>query len=266
MENTALVGRGMNARTLKIIAAVTMVCSHIGVTLNTFYGGGFAIMDYIGRFAAPIFFMLAADGAVKTRDFNKYLLRIVLFAVISEMPFDFLFSYYFTGKFSLVYWGQQNVMWTLAIGVLAIKCCEKSRKTTDITLKILFAACVAGLIILAKIAKTDYDMGGVAFMVACYIFRNNRKLRALAAWFVWVFFVCGLYFFFDPRYEFAAVAAWITRTGVYKICEGTAPLFALLLYNGAQGKRFPKYAFYTFYPAHILIIAAVFYPIVRAFA
>ena len=49
-----------------------------------------------------------------THDFRKYALRMMGFALLSEFPFDWAF-------FSGVWWGHQNVYFTLLLGLLAMK-------------------------------------------------------------------------------------------------------------------------------------------------
>lgn len=132
--------KGIPGSTVKIIAVVTMLIDHVAAALFTrilitrglFAAAGndqlllawmrengvlFVITQFmrlIGRLGFPIFCFLLVEGFGKTRNLKKYIFRLGLFALISEVPFDLAFS----GKL----WapGYQNVFFTLLIGILAL--------------------------------------------------------------------------------------------------------------------------------------------------
>ena len=120
---------------LKTIACITMLVDHIGAScieaglllpeLETGEVSGGAwnqislyqldrVLRFTGRLAFPIFCFLLVEGFVHTHDVKKYVRRLFLFALISEVPFDLAF---FRTPFAL---DHQNVYWTLALGVLAM--------------------------------------------------------------------------------------------------------------------------------------------------
>ena len=113
---------------MKWLAIVSMLIDHVGaVLLEHILLAGFAssdafstvytiykVMRGIGRFAFPVFCFLLVEGFVHTSNRTKYLRNLVVFAIISEIPFDWaIFG-------TPVYWGYQNVFWTLAAGFIAI--------------------------------------------------------------------------------------------------------------------------------------------------
>ena len=132
--------RGINSAVLKNIAVVTMLIDHIGAVImtrllirNGLYeamvnqeaytawmgqnGGMYGIymaMRIIGRLAFPIYCFLLVEGFQKTHNVKKYLGRMFLFALISEVPFDLAFS----GK--AWYPAYQNVFFTLLLGLLVL--------------------------------------------------------------------------------------------------------------------------------------------------
>ena len=94
----------MSGQSLKFIAIATMVIDHIGLALFP----DELIWRYIGRISFPIFAFLIVEGFVHTSDFKKYIGRILLFAIISEIPFNLLVS----GK--VLDFTHQNVFFTFA--------------------------------------------------------------------------------------------------------------------------------------------------------
>ena len=118
-------GPGLSGTALKRIACLSMLVDHIGASLlenGLFKQGAFwpgdvqldGVLRLAGRLAFPIYCFLLVEGFLHTHDFKKYALRMLGFALISEWPFDWAF-------FSGVYWGHQNVYFTLLLGLLAMK-------------------------------------------------------------------------------------------------------------------------------------------------
>ena len=78
---------GLNGFVLKCIAMVCMLIDHTGAVLFPQY----RILRIIGRIAFPIYCFLLVEGAMHTRDIRKYELRLLGFALVSEIPFDLAF-------------------------------------------------------------------------------------------------------------------------------------------------------------------------------
>ena len=79
--------RGLNANILKYIAAAAMLIDHVGwafVQTNSVMGQA---MHLIGRFTAPIMCYFIAEGYYHTKNIEKYLLRLGIFAAILHYPF-----------------------------------------------------------------------------------------------------------------------------------------------------------------------------------
>ena len=100
----------INSFILKMIAIITMVIDHVGAVLFPMN----MIFRYIGRISFPLFVFLLVEGSIHTSKIRQYELRMFLFALISEIPFDLAFS----NKIVDIY--SQNVFWTLTIGLVML--------------------------------------------------------------------------------------------------------------------------------------------------
>lgn len=133
--------KGISGSTLKLIAIITMLIDHTAATivnrmlqansgmLNTSDAQAIqdflndnvmlislnAIMRSIGRIAFPIFCFLLIEGFQHTRNRRNYGIRLAIFALISEIPFDLAF------EGTIFEYGHQNVFFTLLIGLLVME-------------------------------------------------------------------------------------------------------------------------------------------------
>ncbi|MBR6665353.1 MAG: conjugal transfer protein TraX [Lachnospiraceae bacterium] len=227
--------KGLTGSTLKWIAMITMFIDHVAATILVrhmlMYGATievytvYDVMRNIGRVAFPIYCFLLVEGFLYTKNVYRYMGRMAVFLVLTEIPFDLAFA----AKLSS--WGYQSVMWTLLIGLITMWGCsliEKKWPENYLIQWIGFALCLAAGMFLAYLLKTDYSYKGVIAIMAMYFFRKERKLQLLAGA---VTFLCWK----DP--ELCALLAF--------------PL--LYFYNGQRGMKM-KYFFYAFYPAHLLIL------------
>ncbi len=205
---------GLSTFQLKWIAIITMLIDHIGAVLFP-YELGYRI---IGRIAFPIFCFLIVEGFSHTRDVRRYMVRLGIFALISELPYDLAFH----GE--MVYAEGQNVFFTLLLGVLMM---YMMSLCSAIPLKAMAAVSIA---VLAEVLNTDYSARGILLILIYYIFREKRVI-SLPAGALWNFSY-----------------GW----GMVQCCGVLATPF-LAFYNGKRGPKI-KYFFYVFYPAHLLVL------------
>lgn len=166
--------RGISGSTLKILALVCMLIDHTGASV---LGRGYFsvaeaqgvwlavywVMRGIGRIAFPIFCFLVAEGVCHTRSRRNYAIRLLIFALVSEIPFDLgLYGQAF-------YWGHQNVFWTLGLGVLALWLMEKTDRR--LVQYLILIVCMAA----AQLMQTDYSAFGVFYIWLLYFLRERKE-------------------------------------------------------------------------------------------
>ena len=238
----------MNTFVLKLIACATMFIDHfteifipqMGRLSHHAYGGISSVYlagRLIGRIAFPIYCFLLVEGFFRTRDRRKYMARMAVFALISEFPFDLAFQV--TGKQIRIreLFSYQNVMITLLLGLVLMYLYEWIKMKyllQPLIFNTLGVMAIVGIGYAAQCLKTDYGMGGILLIMVFYLFRGKK---------IWIFVGSALVFvFFVNILELAGLFAFI-------------PVF---LYNGERGPRI-KYAFYAFYPLHLLVLGGIGY-------
>ena len=252
----------LSGSTLKIMALIFMLTDHtaaivfppILVRYDVTYFGNLS-MEYIqglcasgfvgwlyvlyqimrrvlGRLAFPIYCFLLVEGFGKTGNRKKYAGRMLLFALISEIPFNLAFR----GKiFDTSY---QNVFFTLLLGFLMIwimdavrerflAVYEKKASGAAGAYRIIIptdAAVFAAFALAAELIKCDYGVHGIIAVALLYLTRRDKFKQLFAG--------CVAFF-----WEFTAMFSFIF----------------IGFYNGKRGIKL-KYVFYIFYPAHLLVL------------
>lgn len=219
--------RCLNGTMLKIIAMISMVIDHVG---DMFFPE-LLWMRMIGRLAMPVFAFCITEGYIHTRNRKKYLLRMGIFALISEVPFDLAFE----GKIGL---SHQNIMVSFFISIVALMLFDLVRGSKkDISGKYSIGRTLLGILaviamaVVALLVKADYTFFAVITVFLFYAFKDvNPYVRPI------------------PGIAFLA----LTRTVGYYCTTGLS-LVPLMLYNGKKGRGL-KWLFYAFYPGHLLLL------------
>lgn len=206
---------------LKLVAMVSMVADHVG---DAFFPQA-TWLRVIGRLAMPIFSFCIAEGYAHTRDRRAYLMRMGVFALVSELPFD-LFA---DGRLDF---GHQNILFTFALSICALMAydwiTEQNEGTRGIVLGSIAVVAVGLLSILLRL---DYNITVVGLVFVFYVLRDrNPFLRNSAA---------------------VAYEALVRNVGIYRL--GVLSFFPLMMYNGQRGRGL-KLLFYLFYPGHLLLL------------
>jgi len=220
----------MTSFILKIIGIFTMLCDHSGDALL----GYFSFLNLIGRIAFPIFAFQIVQGYIHTSNLKKYMLRLFIFACISQIPF-MLFLSTFSNNFYL------NIFFTLLLGTIALYGYDKIKNKY---LGIAFATLIS---VIAHFIHVDYGAYGIAIIFLFYIFNtkfNNKKI------FMCLTFVLITILKYLPNIINYLIVATTYINCIIFTCISLIPI---CLYNGKQGPKV-KYLFYAFYPVHLLIL------------
>ncbi len=208
----------MTVFALKLFALVTMIIDHTGAVLFP----QFRWMRYVGRMAFPIYAFLISEGYVHTRNVKRYLIRLAVFALASEVPYDLAFND------GISYIKDTNVFFTLFFGLLALVLIDYFTYNT-----VLQCACVLSLSVLAQYMVSDYRFIGVCLIVVFYLYRDRLPLKLVGA-----------------SNALIPFSSWI---------EGMAlcSMIPVCLYNNKPGRIRLKYFFYLIYPVHLLILVFI---------
>ena len=235
----------INNNTLKIIAMILMLLDHLWGTIIP----GNQWMTLIGRMAFPIFAFLIVEGFFHTSDLKKYMKRLFIFGLISEIPFNLIY----TG--SIIFPFHQNVMFTLLLGLLIINEIDKLKNTKEIKKKIIPILKIFLFLLISIIGFVDYGVTGVLTIVVFYLFRGFKL-----AWIGQLISLILLYIvFFEGQYVILNIFNYEYFLPLQSI--GVLSLIFIWLYNGEKGKnnKLIKYLFYSFYPVHMLVIYLIYY-------
>ncbi len=227
--------RGLSGGSLKWIALLSMLVDHFCVVFYTesiLYGRPlfskdvYIVLRLVGRLAFPIFAFLLAEGFRHTHSVKKYLFRLFMFGLLSEVPFDLAF------RRTCVDWTYQNVYFTLFLGLLALWLWDRVTRGNPSQCGagrvLLGLLCIAAAAAAAELGNTDYGAWGVLVIVAMTLLRELTWLRDL---------LCGCFLLASSPFEIAALPS----------------LILFRFYSGERGRQI-KYLFYVFYPAHLLLL------------
>lgn len=231
---------GLTANMLRTIAVLLMLSDHIWATAMSF--GDW--MTYIGRMAFPIFAFQIEEGFVHTSNFKKYALRLLGFAIVTEIPFNLFYSSRWFNPY------HQNVLFTLLLGLLAISVIDKAKKkrtAKNIALSVLWLALIC---IASVIGFVDYGFLGMLTVVMFYLLRNFPF-----AWFAQLvaMVLINIVFFEGQVYPVEILGK------TFEIPSQGFAVFSLIpiwLYGGKKGKssKIMQYGFYAFYPVHMMVL------------
>ena len=199
--------------TLKIIAIITMFLDHYYRII-----GGPEWLSILGRLAFPIFAFSISEGYSHTKNVNKYLMRLLNFAIIIQLPNFLGFQEY-----------PLNIFFTLALGLFCLEILDNNKINIVVRYIVVLYLCF-----LAEKTGLDYGAYGVILIILFNKLKNNK-----------------LYIFI----AFLALNLVILKIGNLSEMQmySVFSLIPIFLYNGKKGYGM-KYFFYLFYPLHFIFL------------
>lgn len=227
----------IDALTLKLLAMAFMLLDHTWATV-----WDVPWFTMIGRLAFPIFAFQIAEGFFYTSNRKRYIQRMLLFALISEIPFNLMVSN------SLRYPFHQNVMFTFLIALLLMSWMERAKEHKGKFI-VVTAVCVVLAYLLGLLTFVDYYHYGVFMVLLFYWTRNLR--------FGWVIQLLGMLYI---NHAMAGLQLSVEIFGqTVEFGQQMLAVLALIpiwMYNGKQGyhSKTVQYLCYGFYPGHMLLL------------
>ena len=230
--------QGLNRTQMKLIAIIAMTADHVAMFLlpsgvETGWFGLVFLMRAFGRLTGPTMFFFLAEGFRHTSSRRKYGLRLLVFGLLSQIPYALVHGH---GLF----YPDFNVILTLFVSFLILAVSEKVENRG------LSMLAVFGMMLVTLWS----DWGLVGPLLAWFFWRHaddrplQRRFYAL---------ICVLMTVVPCLHYIQVGEAWyreIWQLGMFLF------LPFLSLYNGEPGPRgpFSRWLFYLFYPAHLLVI------------
>jgi hypothetical protein len=231
----------LTSASLHILAMAFMLCDHMWATVIP----GNQWLTVVGRLTYPIYAFLLVEGYFHTGNLKKYALRLLALVILSEIPFNLMYSS------QLFYPVHQNVIWTLLVGLGCVHINERA-KEAPLWRRILTGAATAvvgGL--LGIVLFSDYNAAGIWTILVFYWFRGrawwNFAGQAALLYYINVEVLQGLAF----EVELFGETHFIVQQGFALLA-----LIPIWLYRGRKGMggRGFRYACYAFYPLHMLVL------------
>ena len=229
---------------LHIMAMIFMLCDHLWGTIISRNDW----LTCIGRISFPIFAFMIVEGYFHTKNLKKYVCRLLMFAVMSEIPFNLAMG-------SIFYPIHQNVLWSFLISIGLIHWNEKVKGAHKVWKQIAVACVTVGLgYILGILTMVDYYHAGILTVLVFYFFRQKKWWgyigQFVCLWYINMELLGG----FGYQIKLFGQIYFFLRQGFAMLA-----LIPIWLYRGRQGyhNKIFQYICYTFYPVHLLILGLI---------
>jgi hypothetical protein len=240
----------LTAFVVKLIALATMFIDHLGAVFPMYFPFAFRV---VGRIAFPLFVYFIAEGCRHTKDMRRYIIRLGIFAIVSQIPFDLAFSHLWLGNTRIDFFSNTNIFYTLFLGALCIYVFQRFKERN----KYLAFASIIPILMLLGVAQglaTDYGPTGVLFIFVMYVI--PKKIPRLAAMTLFLFYMYGD---FIPHAVLTGLdfGPYMNLSRMGMLLGSLISVVCVAYYNGEKGPGM-KWLFYTAYPTHLLLFAGVY--------
>lgn len=237
--------KGWSRDLIKYIAIITMLCNHIAHVCLTEETVLYEIFVNIGYFTAvPMCFFLA-EGVSYTRSVKAYGRRLLIFAILSQIPFVMCF-----GEAKEWYQTPLNMLFTLFLCFLMLLALEHEAFAVEKKQKFVWCCVLASCIC---------DWAVTAPMCTYWFWEAKGDKRLQGKGFFMAALLQGVMNFFSR---------WGTYSLLKNLCLTLGNMIPILaagavivcFYNGKRmkkGKKVSQYFFYWFYPVHLLILGMI---------
>ena len=226
---------------LHLLAMGLMLCDHMWATLPHMP----LWLTGLGRIAFPIFAFLMAEGHAHTRDIRRYRKRLLLLAVVTEIPFNLMCSG------SVIYPFHQNVIWTFLLSSLCVDMIRQAQEQKTAAAILKAAAMTLVGYLAGYILFVDYHGEGVLMVVIFWLLRGGRWYHRLGQ-------AACLYWINVEMLKGQMLLLPLAGKTVEVPLQGLAllALIPIWLYRGRQGPhgKAVRLFNYAFYPVHMLIL------------
>lgn len=235
---------GISSFVLHLLAMGLMLCDHLWASVLPI-----DVLTWLGRIAFPLFAYMIAEGYFHTRNLKKYLLRLLVCALITEIPFDLFYG----GRWFYPF--HQNVLWTFLLALLCLRAVEAIRQR----MRWWFALPLAAVVVLAGyllgfVLMVDYYGYGLLTVIGFYLLRGRRWYHLLGQTVLLWWINCEMMGGLTVPLTVAGYSLEIPQQGMAVLA-----MVPILLYNGKTGprSRIIQAMFYLFYPAHLLVLVVL---------
>lgn len=179
-------------------------------------------LELVGGLAVPIFAFLLVEGFRNTSSYSRYLLTMVIFALLSEIPYDLAMQQ------TWIDFSSQNALVSMSICLLMLYFLKLVQEKCGTMASVLQLLIVLAAVIWAALFRAAYGLCLILLVTIFYVFYGKNGIKTLLGVVVSLLYVTGPLAFY----------------GIY-------------CYNGQRRNRIPKYVYYVFYPLHLLVLGLI---------
>lgn len=181
-----------------------------------------SVMQLIGGMAMPVFAFLLVEGFKNTSSYKRYLISMAVFALVSEIPYDLAW------RGSWVDFSSQNALVTMTVCLLLVYFLDMVRSHRMAWAPFLYVMLTVAAIFWVSLLRAQFGLCMVLLTAVFYVFDLKNGIKTLLGVIVSLMYATGPISF-----------------------------YGIWCYNGVRKDRLPKYAYYFFYPLHLLVLGLI---------